>query len=259
MRVVVDRVDIDARPGTPPRPPRTGPCGSRRAASASRTEPLAGSSVAGAARARSPRRARCRRRAIACPLGTRRRRRARRRSCVAAVHPSFRRIRRRPVAVVQPIRIPETPEHPLLPDFFAVRRCPLRLRRGRRGSRGARRSTLRRDRRGRARRARGRAPAQLGPADPPARRARRRRPVRAGRRRVRDVAAPTACSSPIGAALLRVPHGVPRPARRDAAHPRRDRRARGCPRPAPTTTCSPTSARCRRRSRTGSRCCGRPG
>ena len=48
------------------------------------------------------------------------------------------------------------------------------------------------------------------------------------------------------------PHGAPPP------HPRRHRRARAARARRPTT-CSPTSARCRRRSPTGSRCSGRRG
>ena len=98
---------------------------------------------------------------------------------------------------------------------------------------GARRSTLRRGRRRRARRARGRAPAQLGPADPPARRARRDGDrYDRGRRRVRDAGSDDGVARRrSAAALLHVPDGVPRPARRGPPHPRRDRRARGCPKP----------------------------
>ena len=142
MRVVVDRVDVDGGLELRFGLRRSGPSGSTRARAPRAPSPSRARGH-GPARARSRPRARCRRRAGACPPGTRRT--ASRRLVLLAwshsVLPSVGRVVQVSCGTTE--RHSRARSAPVA-RILALRRRPLRLRRGRRGARGPRRSTLRR-------------------------------------------------------------------------------------------------------------------
>ena len=117
---------------------------------------------------------------------------------------------------------PRTPESTNVADFSPF--AGVRYRGASAAARDTRRSTLRRDRRRPARDARGDGRAQLGAPHPPPRRDDRGRPLRTGRRHLPGVARHRRLVPRRLAPVLRVPHGVHRPARRPPPHPGRDRR-----------------------------------
>ena len=219
MRVVVDGVDLDRGSELLFRR-REAARSEVRGASASRTDPCAGSSSRArssaitAACALSPASRRV-------PSGMRGTPRGRRGS--ARPFPSSNGSERLSIAVVQPTDIPDSGAP--VARIPALCRCPLRLRCDRCGPRSARRSTIRRDRRRRARRA----SKPRIPGTPCGSSCRETRPSRRSllprRRSIRRLATRRRPAARPRTALLRIRHGVPRQSWRRAPHPRRDRRA----------------------------------